>query len=77
MRTISANAAPEVILGSDYGVKVDSWAISCMVRLNPDVSCARKSQMYFIKISFIFIFTLSLSLSLSLFSLDAACSAHK
>jgi len=34
-RTIGAYAlrAPEVILGADYGTKVDIWAIGCMVRL--------------------------------------------
>jgi len=27
--------APEVILGADYDVKVDIWALGCMVRFNP------------------------------------------
>lgn len=34
-KTIGAYAlrAPEVIIGADYGTKVDIWAIGCMVRL--------------------------------------------
>ena len=27
--------APEVILSADYDVKVDIWALGCMVRFNP------------------------------------------
>ena len=38
MRTQTyALRAPEVILGADYGVKVDIWALGCMVRPNLDV----------------------------------------
>jgi len=37
-RTIATCAlrAPEVILGADYGVKVDIWALGCMVCPNQD-----------------------------------------